>query len=415
MRGKVMLLMLLLVAGSVLAANFSEYASTLNGTIKQEGDAFVRATGAGVGTAGRVPGTFYDAFSPGFCGNDTTSASGGVGSALADLGTNILLVLIIIALVIVLLWMLAQVLQSPGLNVIAKDEAVQLFYTVLRILFVVGMFIAGNLWFTMKTSGITLEQDSIYGLRNAVNPAVGLSMIDSAMAFSRSMIVEMITTFSNLVLFNTIIHTLYTSTMWFGVTWRVQYSFNLGPVLKPLVDIVGMALQFLSLGISEWMLHLITLCMIKRWTWTLFIPLSILMRSIPQTRGAGEALFAIAFALAIVYPFMFLVSYETHKLLKNNIIDDSSAVNSFIQKSGILAIAGSVLVLMFLMAGVFFPFFIGMAMNLAFELIRNAIYYSVILSLLLPFLNIFITLTAAREIAKFFDVDVSFMSFIKVI
>jgi hypothetical protein len=86
-----------------------------------------------------------------------------------------------------------------------------------------------------------------------------------------------------------------------------------------------------------------------------------------------------------------------------------------VQKSGILAVGGAVVATMFLAAGVFFPFFVGMGINLAIELIQNSIYYVVIMSLLLPFLNIFITLTAAKEIARFFSVDVSFMSFIKVI
>ena len=70
---------------------------------------------------------------------------------------------------------------------------------------------------------------------------------------------------------------------------------------------------------------------------------------------------------------------------------------------------------MFLMAGVFMPFFLGGALGLAFELIRGAVYYIVIMSLLLPFLNLFVTLTAAKEIAAFFRVDVNFMSFLKII
>jgi hypothetical protein len=203
--------------------------------------------------------------------------------------------------------------------------------------------------------------------------------------------------------------------MWFGVTWRAMYSFNLGPVLKPLIDIIGTALQFLSLGISEWMLHIVTLCIIKRWAWGLFIPLGMLLRSFPYTRNGGEALLALTFALVIIYPFMFLFDYEVHKVMQGNLVDASSAVSSFIHKSGILAVFGSVLIIMFLMAGVFMPFFLGGALTLAFELIRGAVYYIVIMSLLLPFLNIFVTLTAAKESAAFFKVDVNFMSFLKII
>jgi len=409
---KYVLLVLLVLIGSAAAQTaFGNFTNSTMERIATEGNAFVTATHAGLGTGLRAPIAFYEAFDPGYCGTDKLVDQDGS----IDLGTPIVLVIIIVAIGITLIWMLGQILQSPGLLTVAKDEAVQLIFTGLRVAFIIGVILVANAWFSMKTAG---SSDPIYGIPNPYPnspPGSSISIIDAAMAFTKSVIVEMITTFSNLVLYNTVIHTLYTSTMWFGVTWRVQYSFNLGPVLKPLVDIVGMALQFLSLGISEWMLHLITLCIIKRWIWAMFIPLAILLRAIPQTRGAGEALFAISFALALVYPFMFIVTYETHKLMRNNLIDESAAVSSFLNKSGILAVAGSVVVLMFIMAGVFFPFFIGVAMNLAFELIKNAVYYAVILSLLLPFLNIFITLTAAREMAKFFDVDVSFMSFISVI
>jgi len=134
-----------------------------------------------------------------------------------------------------------------------------------------------------------------------------------------------------------------------------------------------------------------------------------------MTRGAGEALFAIIFALAIIYPFMFIVTYETHKIMVNNLVDGKSALRTFVNESGAFKVVGAIVATMFLSAGVFLPFFAGMALNVAFELIRNAVYYVIIMSLLLPFLNIFVTLTAAREIARFFSVDVSFMSFIKVI
>jgi hypothetical protein len=203
--------------------------------------------------------------------------------------------------------------------------------------------------------------------------------------------------------------------MWFGVTWRAMYSFNLGPVLKPLIDIVGSALQYLSLGISEWLLHIVTLCLIKRWTWGLFIPLSVLLRAFPYTRNAGEALFALSFSLALFYPFMFIFDYEVHKIMKDNIVDPEKALNSFMHRSGILSVVGVTIVMMLFTAGVLMPFFLGGALNLAFELVRSAVYYIVILGIFLPFLNIFVTLTAAKELAAFFKVDVNFMAFLKII
>ena len=403
--------LLLLLASPAFAqssGNFSTFLDDTYNYIGNQSTPFIEATETGIGTVPTAFKSVFSAFDPGYCGPDQFQPSPGWISLT-------FLALLVVGFGITLLWMLGQVLQSQSLISTSKEEAFQILLSIIRIVFIFGVLFALNSWYTFRAGG--MPSDPIYSLTSADPTNFGgpLTMIDGSMAFSRSLIVEMVTDFSNLVMYNMVLHTIYSSTMWFGVTWRAMYSFNMGPVLKPLIDIVGMALQFLSLGIGEWMLHLVLLCLIKRWTWSLFIPLAIFLRAIPMTRGAGEALFAIIFALAIIYPFMFIVTYETHKIMVNNLVDGKSALRTFVNESGAFKIVGAVVATMFLSAGVFLPFFAGMALNLAFELIRNAVYYVIIMSLLLPFLNIFVTLTAAREIARFFSVDVSFMSFIKVI
>jgi sterol desaturase/sphingolipid hydroxylase (fatty acid hydroxylase superfamily) len=140
-----------------------------------------------------------------------------------------------------------------------------------------------------------------------------------------------------------------------------------------------------------------------------------LLRAFPYTRNAGEALFALVFALALFYPFMFIFDYEVHKIMQYNIVNPEKAASNFIHKSGLMGVFGPALIVMFLMAGVFVPFFLGGALSVAFELVRTSVYYIVIVSVILPFLNIFVTLTVAREIAAFFKTDVNFMSFLKII
>lgn len=393
------MLFLLLLMPSV-SADLSGFVNDTRDGIQQEAAPYKIATAT---AAGAVPATFqsvFDAFDPGYCGPDQFSLDPGwMAASIAAI--------ILVVVGITLVYMMGQFLQMPNMIATAKEELFQAMMSVLRVVFIMVVLFLMNGWYINQAGN---SADPVYGVTGAQ-----MGVIDGSMAFSRGMVVEMVTSYSNLVMYNMVIHTLYSSTMWFGTTWRAMYSFNLGPVLKPLIDIVGMALQFLSLGIGEWMLHLIILCIIKKFTWSLFIPIGIFMRALPPTRAAGEALFAIVFALAVIYPFMFIVSYESHKILKGNLVDGSSALSNFVHNSGILAVAGAVIVTMFLAAGVFFPFFVGVALNLAFELIRNAVYYVIIMSLLIPFLNIFISLTAAREIARFFSVDVSFMSFIKII
>ncbi len=410
---------LLLVHADGEGTPFQDFFQTSLQKMNDQGSQFWNANGA---LANTVPGTFvsvYQAFMPASCDMSLPGISPAGAriqnspSALPEWTAILLMWLeptvftaIIISMALAAIYMISQLLSSQPLSQLAKDEAFQLVLTLVRVLFVGMGILAGETFFSLATHG---SSDLIYS-----NPA-NVYMIDSAMAFSRMMLSDISTHYSMLILYNMVLHTVYSSTMWFGVTWRAMYSFNLGPVLKPLIDVVGTSLQFLSLGMSEWLLHIVTLCLIKKWVFVLFIPLSMILRAIPYTRSAGEALFALSFALYLFYPFMFLIDYEVHKIMRYNITDAQSAMSSFINKSGIMSVFGSVLVVMFLMAGVFMPFFLGGALTLAFELIRGAVYYVVIISILLPALNIFITLTAARETARFFNVDVNFMAFLKVI
>lgn len=387
---------------SSMSSFFNDSASFLEG----QGRNFVDSGGVVADAPPTVFTSVYGAFSSGNCGDGWITTSGG-----RFMITNLWFAPAILAAMTVLLgvacvYMVGQLLSSPQLIALSKEELFQTGVTVLRVSFLVGMIAAGDVWYGLSAAG---GNDIIYN-----NPNHG-TVIDAAMGFSRLMVSDMVSHYGMLIMYNMVIHTLYSSTMWVGVTWRAMYSFNLGPVLKPLIDIVGTALQYLSLGISEWLLHIVTLCLIRKWTWGLFIPLSILLRAFPYTRNAGEALFALVFALAVFYPLMFIFDYEAHKIMSLNLVDSKDALSNFLHRSGILGLAGLALVQMFLMAGVFMPFFLGGALNLAFELVRSSVYYIVIMSVLLPFLNIFITLTAAKETANFFRVDVNFMSFLKII
>jgi hypothetical protein len=386
------------------SSGFSKFVDDTYDTLEDQGEDFVLATGAAGTGLGAAGSSIYDAFKPASCGDDWLTIGGGMSTMFGLWMAPAIIVAIIVAFGIGVIYIIGQFIGSPNLIALAKDEGFQVALTVYKVTFIVVIMVAGQMWFEVFSAGST---DIVY--QN--NP----SMIDASMAFARLMVTDMVSHYSTLLLYNMVIHTIYSSTMWFGVTWRAMYSFNLGPVLKPIIDILGTALQYLSLGISSWLLHIVTLCIIKKWMWGLFVPMGMLLRSLPYTRNAGEALISLAFAFILFYPFMFLFDYEVHKIMELNIVDSKSAMGSFINKSGIFGVFGAVIAVMFLMAGVFMPFFLGGALSLGFELIRGAVYYIVIMSILLPFLNIFVTLTAAKEAAEFSRVEVSFMSFLKIL
>lgn len=398
------LLLALPLASAQQQESFGDTFSRTASTLQDQGNDFVYSTTRFLGTIPTTFTTVYGAFLPGTCDDPMTIIiSGGSSPAIGLWLAPAITVLFIVAMGVAIFYMAGQFLGSPNLIAAAKDEGVQTAMTAVRLLFIMGALVAADTWYGLsRPSG-----DLIYSKYPA--------MIDASMAVSRLMVSQMTTHYSMLVIYNTVIHTIYSSTMWFGITWRAMYSFNLGPVLRPIIDLIGTSLQFLSLGMTEWLLHVLLLCMIKKYMWGFFIPLGLLLRAFPYTRNAGEALLSLALALAIFYPFMFLFTYEVHKLMSYHLVDARGAMGTFINQSGILSVFALVLAVSFLTAGVFMPFFLGGALNLLLELVRSAVYYIVIMSVLMPFLNIFVTLTVAKEMAKMFNVDVNFMSFLKII
>lgn len=325
-----------------------------------------------------------------------------------DLLTPSILILLTVVFFTTIVYLLGELLQVPNLIAMAKEEYWQSFLTFLRFVFIFSMITAGNIWFGSTLSFSELQQDEIYS--GTLSPL----HIDLAMAFAKKMIYEISTDIGFLLLYNTIIYTISSATMYFGVTWRAMWTFQLGPVLKPLIDLLGMILQLLFVAAGEWVLHLVMLCAIKKWTWSFFIPLALLIRSFPLTRGGGDALLALFLAFAFFYPLMFLVDAESYRVMSIYLTNSEDILSSFVGGSVLGAIM-IVLLTGMLLGGVFIPFMLNAALVVAFELVKKAVFYIVIMSLVLPFINIFVTLTAARETAKFFGVDVNFMAFMRLI
>jgi hypothetical protein len=345
-----------------------------------------------------------DAFFQPFFGTFSTPLTCATPGNYSDVFTypSVLAGVLIIAGV-ALMYMAGQILMSPPLIAMAKDEIGVTGRTLAITAFIILWVSTGNQWMnlTASNSGDPLYQ-SIAGS--------GSMMIDAAMEYSKYVAYQTAGTLSALLIYNTFLQTIYV-----GVTLKAMFSFNVGPILKPLVDMFAVVIQFLSASLGEWVLHFMILCFIKKWTWTLFIPVGMLMRAFPQTRDAGNALFGIFFALAAIYPLMIVANYEIYKVTSFAISDSQSALGAFFGQTGVLGSGIYGLALLFTLGSVIMPFIMGAMINLAFELVNNAIYYIVIISLLLPFINIFITLTSAREITRFFGSEINFGSFVKLI
>lgn len=389
-----LILVLLIFLSLSTAADFSDFVSKTSSSVSDEGNLLVDATGTGANQPVGLAKNIYRSFAPAACELPTNSDS----SSLAPT----IVVFTIVILGIAIIYMAGQFLVMPNLIALSKEEGLETVRTLIRVSLIIGMFLVSQSWFGLSSPTTT----SVFGQK---------TMMNGALAFSRLMVNDMVTHYSSLLIFNTMIHKLYSTTLYVGTSWRSSWTFNLGSVLRPIIDVLGTTLQFLSAGVTEWLLHIVTLCIIKKYVWTIFMPLGILLRSIPYTRNAGEALMTISFALAVIYPFTFLLDYEVHKMMQVNVVDAKQAVDAFINKTGILGVFGSAIFITVLAAGALVPFLMGAAINLSFELVRGAVYYIVIMSLIMPMINVFITMTMAREIGRFFNVDVNIMSFLRII
>ena len=143
----------------------------------------------------------------------------------------------IIFLAIAVLYLVGQALQSPQLLSIAREEWWQTLMTIFLAVFIIGIMVTMNIWFNVKIApGSELAEDAIYKQTT--------SIIDAAMIYSQYMTYQIASNLSSLLLFNMWLHTLYSATIYVGITFKAMFSFNVGPVLKPIVDIVGIVIQF---------------------------------------------------------------------------------------------------------------------------------------------------------------------------
>lgn len=313
-------------------------------------------------------------------------------------------IMLLTVLVIAILNIGGQFLQSPNLVAFSKEELRILITTAAILTVMFGVFSGGNLIFSFTTSN---SNDIVY--------YGAPTFIDAAINYSKFLVYQISSDWGALLVFNTLLHTLYSATVYVGLTFKAMFSFNVGPILKPLVDILGLAIQFLGVALGEWMVHISMLCFIKKWTFAILMPLGVLFRAIPQTRSAGDTLLALSFALVFIYPIMLVANWEAYKITSFAIMPDKGLIQTFFETSGIFGVGLFGLLLLATLGSVIMPFLMGYMVSLSFELVSNAIYYVVIVSILMPFFNIFITLTAAREISRALGSDVNFGSFVKLI
>jgi len=307
-------------------------------------------------------------------------------------------ILVIITSTIVL-YMLGSVFDSPVLSALAKQEGYEILLTV--IIFVVFFAISG------------LTQSLVNGVYGGSEGFMGQSV-----EYSKTMILKVSKDGASLGIFNMLLYMYYTAPIRLGKSTYAGISFNLGAVLRPIIDAVGTSVTLLSVAMGEWLANLSILCFIKRVMMPVFFPIGLLLRSVPQLRGGGNALIAFSFALFIIYPMMLSVNYEIYKMQYGNSsygLPVQSAVYRFISEFGFAGIAVALLGIKLITGNILGHLMVISAATVLLETLADIVYTVFILSLFLGLLNVFVTLTFAKELSRFMGTEINLSAFIKLI
>jgi len=316
-----------------------------------------------------------------------------------DLMIPAAIVLLIIGSGIAIFYMAGNFVNSPQLVAMSKQELYELIQTAL----IVVLFWA-FLSFAQSTMGVV-----------GTGPE---DIFDRATEYSMVMVQKITKDMFWLSAFNTLIYMIYNAPLRWGGALHMAIHFNLGGALKPVVDGVGTMASLLSFALGEWTINVIVLCFIKRYMLTLFLPIGIILKSFPQTRGAGNALLALSIAFFLVYPVMLAINYEAYSLRYGQLADISgveSVVGGFLTSSGLGATALYALFMKGLLKTLPGLIAISIATTAFLDMYTDVIYTVFVLSIFLPLLNIFVTFTFAREIAKYFGTEINIAAFVKMI
>ena len=328
---------------------------------------------------------------------DSDSCNPPPGSGLIPFATiPVILVAFLFFIVALIMYMLGNFLQSPQVLALAKEEGYMVIFTIALAVFTYAAIAASDMFSLILP---------IYSAP---------TMIDVAIKFSFSIGNVLAKDLSVLIFFNGILGFFATSTMYFG-SFENSMVIAPGLALKPLTDVITLMIQLVSVSMAEWLFHIVTLCFIKKWIPVVFIPLGLFLRAIPYTRDGGNAILALSISLAIIYPALFFVQGVIFDLTRPNLEYGGMLFQLFNQLgwSNVL-IAGAAIYL--ISQTVLVPILIVGFGDLTFMLAKESLYMFAVMSLFFPFINIFITMTVAKEIGKaIFNAETNFTAIIRVI
>ena len=323
------------------------------------------------------------------------------GSDMTSLFVPSMLVLLVISTAIIVVYLLGSLFDSPALSALAKQEGYEILLTVM--IFIAFFSVSALIFDIVLVKNIAGVEGGFMG---------------TAEQYSKTMVIKISKDVGALSFFNTLLYLYYSAPVRFGKAVHAGISFTLGPALRPLIDGIGVASNLLSVALGEWLANMSLLCFIKRVAVPIMLPIGLLLRSVPQLRGGGNALIAFAFALFIVYPMMLTLNNLAYEMRYGSVAGTSpiqTAVSYFIAEYGVLG-GAAILIGVKMITGTFLGTLLIISGIMVFVNTMADIFYTVfVLSFFLGLLNIFVTLTLAKEIARFLGTEINVSAFVKLI
>lgn len=308
-----------------------------------------------------------------------------------ELIRNSLLAIFIMAMCVALLYMFGNLIQSQNVIHLAKQERNELLITT----------IIGALFISFILS------PSIFGV----------NLFQQSTDYSFKMLNKISVVSSRMITANILLNMVYTISLPLGEIKRAL-NIQLGPTLRPLLDIVAYAIQFLITAYGEWVIFTFMFCFIQKWFIPFFFPIGLFLRSFPQTRAGGNTLIALSLALSTIYPLMFYLN----SLIFDAQFSGRGAIDYFVKATQEIGntLTGPGVVLSYYVLSVVFlnPIFTTAVFYIIcfiIDTVQDTLYLILIFSFILPIMTIFATLSFTREIGKWLGTDISISAFTKLI
>ena len=247
-------------------------------------------------------------------------------------------------------------------------------------------------------------------------------------------------------------------TPYFRPAGIIGISFSLQPAFRPIFDWLGIVISLLSVSVGEWFVHEFLLCFIKTRMLNFMLPAGLFLRGFGLDR-AGNVVIAIAIGFFFVYPFMINVTtyaieayfdtngnpadnFESHAGGQVKMVDRATCrwlVDNYVPAPCYLPLIGetaarelynrfardtsenTTAAITLLAAVQFFTGSLPASLLIEFAifgvvaLFKASVFYVVIVSVILPMFNLFVTFTLIKEIAAALGTDIDLSALEKLI